>query len=522
MPDNKDKPFKTLSQELEEARFKKMHERKEAADEINRRAEEVRKAQENPQPESEQIVDKEKQEPTNEMDQIFFEIEKELYDLDRKRKEIDKKRKDELIAEYKAHEEKKTKRKQEIKAREDRERLKELEEKEKEKRKHEEPEVDQPLSDTLIQTQETFLDKTLEITGELLHTELGVLSIVISTLMIPLHTWRLFRDFYDRRHDEATLAMRALMFAGGVTLAALTIVVVIGVVYIAAPILVMVGAAKGFAESTWELGKSIYDRFAGIGKKEQKLIDESKKEIKDDLRNDLNAKPKPAAISQLTASINVQRLRNQAVVNRTHSLIIAGTAIVGAALLFTPAAPIGLGILAGVTLYSVGFAVANIISKKIRGKPILNFFPPKTEAQVVKDLKREVIKEKGLEKVEEKKIQIETLPTPKSQQEAQMVRTPAPQQAKLHESTTDILDILDIFEKAPSIAAQSTVKKVSNEPLETKSEQPETKSEQPQVKATPPFNTPSPASKEKQAHEDKEGEGEGEGERRNNGNTYHR
>ena len=233
---------------------------------------------------------------------------------------------------------------------------------------------------------------------ERLQSNLGFLSLFITILGLPFHLFNIMYGLAWSKESDLSRATRVLIGFGGIILTSIGIVAAVGLISVAAPILMMVGAAKGLVESVWRTGLSVYERFFGQGAKDAKEIKHLRETIKQQW---------PATETQfqrLTELTNKQRKRNGQIANNLHviAMNVVGTIAVG--LLFsgvTSAA--GVGILVGVGVYGAVDAVglnpfkwagrlANWTSQKIRGKPLFSPFTPKNTDELKAELYHELTK----------------------------------------------------------------------------------------------------------------------------------
>ncbi len=238
---------------------------------------------------------------------------------------------------------------------------------------------------------------------ERIQSNLGFLSLFITALGFPIHLLNLIYGLVWSKENDLSRATRILFGFGGIALAAIGLVAAVGLITVAAPIIMMIGAAKGLVESVWRTGLSIYDRFFGQGAKDANEI----KKIRAEIAQDANLLKDDDRINRLTMLTNRQRKRNGQIAEGFHviAMNVVGTIAVG--LLFggvTSAA--GTGILIGIGIYggvdAVGLnplrwagRLANWTSKKIRGKPLFSPFSPKTPEDIKAELYNELNKNKS-------------------------------------------------------------------------------------------------------------------------------
>lgn len=220
-------------------------------------------------------------------------------------------------------------------------------------------------------------------------TQLGWLGIVITGLLLPLNAYKIFYGLLVSKDDHASRAVQVTSGLAGIALGVTAFLITAGVVYIALPIIVIIGAAKALSENLWWLGKSVRQYFSKQEKIAQNEIDSLKMEVA--LLNE-KSQNYDAQLTKLTEKINQRRHLNIMTVNQSHLMVQAGIALTGAIFLFTPLAPVGVIIIAAITLYSVldiadmfdplkmAARGINALSKKLGGRELINFSSPTTNA----------------------------------------------------------------------------------------------------------------------------------------------
>jgi hypothetical protein len=188
------------------------------------------------------------------------------------------------------------------------------------------------------------------------------------SLLLVIGAYRIIRGVFVTESKHATRAQQIFMGVTGVALGILGVLAVSSVLYISTAILMVVGAARGVLGGLWDVGIAVYDRFFGEGKKAQAEI----KKITDSADIDIN---------RLTELTNAQRARNQVVADKIHLVVQSVVALIGAALLFTPLAPIGGCILVGIAAYGLadGFKLNPF---KWMASKIYNPFKAKTSEEI--------------------------------------------------------------------------------------------------------------------------------------------
>lgn len=208
---------------------------------------------------------------------------------------------------------------------------------------------------------ELFADETLSVFDKI-KLDLSWLSFIMGALVLPVFFYRMAHAAILSDEHWLMRVMSFSMAAVGAALSVLGIVVAVGAIPIAAPILIMAGSVKAVIETGWGLGAAIHKRFFGEGKSVDAKIKE--------LENFLNAKLDKAGpqghdqvieeqkevILRLTELHNLRIRMNSMIAQKAHVFAQAALAIVGAGLLFTPAAPIGIGIILGVAAYGIVMA----------------------------------------------------------------------------------------------------------------------------------------------------------------------
>jgi hypothetical protein len=242
---------------------------------------------------------------------------------------------------------------------------------------------------------------------DLFKKELSWFGFAISTIQFAMLMYMFtYHSVTRKEENKLKLGVQLGVMAVSIPLAVMGILATFGVLTAAAPYLVITSAVKSISEKIWDMGVSLYERFTGKGREDQKTINK----LKTDLKNDI-AKGKPVdpdSLAQLTTLINNQSNRNGEIAKSTHALAMNVIASAGSILLLTPLMPIGAAILAGISAYGIldaigynPFAMAakgiNFLSNKLFGRQLINVnpFASKTEAQVQLDLIKEVNKGKS-------------------------------------------------------------------------------------------------------------------------------
>lgn len=184
--------------------------------------------------------------------------------------------------------------------------------------------------------------------------------------------YRLIDGLFINRDNKPESAIQTLLGFLGIAIGVLTTLALLGVIVIITPILVLLGSIKLTLNSALKLGVDIYNRF---------FSDASNKR-EDRIKILMNGNVKTHGdLYELTKLINQRNEQNRAMAQRINGLITGCIAIAASVLLFTPLAPIGVGIFAGLAVYGLmdvfkinPFVLAargiNALYKKIAGKPM--------------------------------------------------------------------------------------------------------------------------------------------------------
>lgn len=237
--------------------------------------------------------------------------------------------------------------------------------------------------------------KTLTDLDHSIKSNLGWASIFISAFLIPLHFMNFLRIAIFEKLDGYSRALQLLGSLAGIGLGIVGILVVFKAVLVATPILVVVGAGRNILENLFQAGINLYQHFLGTGRRERKEIKSLEESLKLDAKN---VSIQSSRLQKLTDLKNQQRERKLNTMKNIHGALQATAAIVGGALLFTPIAPVGIAILATVTIYGAldyfglnPFVLAakgvNHAAKAITGKPLIrNPFKKVSKEEVLDEL----------------------------------------------------------------------------------------------------------------------------------------
>lgn len=176
---------------------------------------------------------------------------------------------------------------------------------------------------------------------------------IASILLIPINIYRAYHAAFVRKETEgvglANRVINVVSSLANVSLGIIATLITAGTIYIAAPLLLVVGSVKGVIDTFWDLGLVIQQRILNK--------DESK-----------NAK------------------LNQTIAKKAHSAAIALSFLVGSILfLFPPTAPIGAGILLGTSIYALVDTFQLNPLRYIANKITQKFKTPFTIKETVKE-----------------------------------------------------------------------------------------------------------------------------------------
>lgn len=244
---------------------------------------------------------------------------------------------------------------------------------------------------------ELFADESFKSLANI-RDSLGWLSIVFAVLLIPVYFYRAGHAALLSKDRIGTRLLNGSMALVGMAISVLAIVVAAGALAITAPILIAAGAAKTLAESLWHFGESIYERYFKKGKDIENKIHDIESYLIDKYKNPkgsvVNIEPDDKALfERLTELRNLKHGLNAKIFERAIGVAEASIAAVGAGLLFTPAAPVGVGLLLGVAV----FAIANVISMYASKKPIYAHFFDYKKTDEVEDVTRDFTNRLGNE-----------------------------------------------------------------------------------------------------------------------------
>lgn len=209
-------------------------------------------------------------------------------------------------------------------------------------------------------------------------------------LAVPLYFYRIYSAITTTKEPTParylSQGVKIASAIGSLSLAVLTAIVTVGLISIATPILILAGAIKSVAENTWELSKAIYQRISKGTAIEKQIADLETKIRSQPTETKNKLTPHSPDIIKLTDLYNEKNKLNAKIANKAHLLAISVTAVIGAVLLFTPLAPIGVGILIGTAAYGIADAlnlnplkwIAGHISKKLKSP-----FAQKTPEEVL-------------------------------------------------------------------------------------------------------------------------------------------
>ena len=173
------------------------------------------------------------------------------------------------------------------------------------------------------------------------------LALAGTLVTIPFNLYKLARTaLFSKKKMDAYRGGKLAMLIAELGIAFLAVLVIGGAIAIAAPILIVASSAKAVLEGFWTIGKTLFQRHQlkqTLRKQEeafQASTDDKKRLPPDYWQNK-----------------NKLRELNQKLASKTHILVQSAIALAGAALLFTPAAPVGIILLVSVAAYGLADAV---------------------------------------------------------------------------------------------------------------------------------------------------------------------
>ncbi len=237
-----------------------------------------------------------------------------------------------------------------------------------------------------------------------LQQELSWFSLILSLLMFPISFYRIFHTLFINDGSKLTRGIILGITASNIVLATLSLLISFSVISIAAPVLVIIGSVRGLFEKSWFLGEAIYRRY-----KAGQRVRNTRQKLKEEL-----LKPNPdrnvvdALALELARAMRNRTKRNKKIFERIHSMVTNLLGTVGSIMLLTPAAPVGLIILATLSVYKIldtlqlnplrhlasfinklGRRNVDPIRKKSAGKPFINVsYRPKLSVEEHKEYKR--------------------------------------------------------------------------------------------------------------------------------------
>ena len=186
-----------------------------------------------------------------------------------------------------------------------------------------------------------------------LQKELTWFSLILSLLMFPIGLYRVFHTLFINDSPKVTRGVILGITVVNIALATLGLLVSLSAISIATPALVIIGAVRGLFEKIWFLGDAIYRR-----QKAAKLVSTLRQSLKAELLKDkLKDKPNAEQVHllamELGRALRDRTKRNKKILERIHSFVTNALGAAGSLMLITPAAPVGLILLAVLSVYKI-------------------------------------------------------------------------------------------------------------------------------------------------------------------------
>lgn len=231
---------------------------------------------------------------------------------------------------------------------------------------------------------------------------LGWPNLILTVLLLPIAIYNIIRAATSKE-DKVINAVTIVKTIGNITLATVALFAAAGLVYLTAPILFTVIAAKSIIENGIILAKQFYNRFINkeIKSKNINALKQAVKTCQYKLSNTTSVSESQQVANQLASDLqklteltNKRRKSNQETFNTTHALIQSGAMLVGAILLFI-APPVGIIVLLATITYGLLDPIkyigqfANFISQKIRKKPLFDPFREKSSDEIYDEIKND-------------------------------------------------------------------------------------------------------------------------------------